>query len=158
VHLATRNWLQQKTERAIARLEELLPDHGHQNRSVWRIYLPHVSYVLISDVVAKDEEKRIALAWRFGMCLYTDGRYHEAETMFIEATERNKGVLGAEDPLTLTSMANLASTYRNQGRWKEAEDLKVQVMKTSLRVLGVKHPDTLTSIANLALTYQNQGR
>src|SRR3954469_21221439 len=29
--------------------------------------------------------------------------------------------LGAEHPDTLTSMANLASTYRNQGRWKEAE-------------------------------------
>jgi hypothetical protein len=30
-------------------------------------------------------------------------------------------VLGDEHPNTLTSMANLASTYRNQGRWKEPE-------------------------------------
>ena len=34
-----------------------------------------------------------------------------------------KRMLGAEHPDTLTSMANLASTYRNQGRWKEAEEL-----------------------------------
>jgi len=65
---------------------------------------------------------------------------------------------GQEHPSTLTSMGNLASTYRDQGRWKEAEELEVQVMETSLRVLGQEHPDTLTSIANLASTYRDQGR
>ena len=164
VHLTTRNWLQQHnlitqwTEKAITRLDEVFPDHGHQNRSVWRTYLPHVSYVLISNVVAKDKEKRIALAWRFGMCLYTDGRYNEAEPLFVEETKRRKRVLGAEHSSTLTSIGNLASTYQNQGRWTEAEDLDVQVMETRKRVLGQEHPDTLTSIGNLASTYRNQGR
>jgi tetratricopeptide (TPR) repeat protein len=164
VHLATRSWLQQKdliaqwTERAIELLDEVFPDHGHRNRSVWRIYLPHVSYVLLSNVVAGDEEKRIALVWRFGMCLYTDGRYNEAEALFIEVMERRKRVLGPEHPSTLTSIANLASTYRKQGRWKEAEDLFVQVIETRKRVLGPEHPDTLTSMGNLALTYRKQGR
>jgi hypothetical protein len=32
---------------------------------------------------------------------------------------------GADHPDTLTSMANLASTYRKQGRWEEAEKLDV---------------------------------
>ena len=63
-----------------------------------------------------------------------------------------------EHPDTLTSMANLASTYWNQGRWKEAEELDVQVMETRKRMLGAEHPDTLTSMANLASTYWNQGR
>ena len=63
-----------------------------------------------------------------------------------------------EHPDTLTSIANLASTYRNQGRWKEAEALAIQVMETRKRVLGAEHPDTLTSIANLASTYRNQRR
>ena len=30
---------------------------------------------LISDVVDQDGANRIKLAWRFGMCLYHDGRY-----------------------------------------------------------------------------------
>jgi hypothetical protein len=34
-------------------------------------------------------------------------------------------------PETLTSMANLAATYRDEGRWDEAEELEVQVMETS---------------------------
>ena len=45
-------------------------------------------------------------------------------------------MLGQEHPDTLTSMANLAATYRNQGQWKEAEELRVKVMETRQRVLG----------------------
>ncbi len=164
VHLATRNWLQQNdlmaqwTERAIIRLEEVFPEDDHQNRTEWRTYLPHVCCALMSDKAGKDGETRIALSRRFGQCLLSDGRYNEAEAPFLEVMERHKRVLGQEHPDTLTSMANLASTYRNQGRWKEAEDLHVQVMETSLRVLGQEHPDTLTSMANLASTFWNQGR
>ncbi|KAH6668980.1 heterokaryon incompatibility protein-domain-containing protein [Halenospora varia] len=132
--------------RAITRLEEVFPDDDHQNRSVWRIYLPHIRYALISNIIDRDAPNRTKLAWRFGMCLYSDGRYNEAEGQFVEGFATN----------TLTSMANLASTYRNQGRWKEAEDLFVLVMETSLRVLGQEHPNTLTSMANLAFTWRAQ--
>jgi tetratricopeptide (TPR) repeat protein len=76
----------------------------------------------------------------------------------VQVIETSLRALSKEHPSTLTSMANLALTYRSQGRWKEAEELFVQVIETSLRVLGEEHPDTLTSIANLALTYRNQGR
>ncbi|RHZ61472.1 uncharacterized protein CDV56_109014 [Aspergillus thermomutatus] len=72
--------------------------------------------------------------------------------------ETSKTVLGAEHPVTLASMANLASTYRNQGRWNEAEKLGVQVMETSKTVLGAEHPDTLTIMANLAYTWKSQRR
>ena len=44
--------------------------------------------------------------------------------------EIRKVVLGSEHLDTLTSMANLASTFWNQGRWTEAERLRVQVMET----------------------------
>jgi hypothetical protein len=67
-------------------------------------------------------------------------------------------VLGDEHPDTLTSMANLASTYTNQGRWKEAEELFVQVMETRKRVLGEEHPDTLSNMNNLAFTWKEHGR
>ncbi|KAF2194690.1 HET-domain-containing protein [Zopfia rhizophila CBS 207.26] len=59
VHLATRNWLRKEelidqwTEKAISLLEEAFPDHDHKNRSLWRIYLPHVRHALLSDVVDK---------------------------------------------------------------------------------------------------------
>jgi hypothetical protein len=61
-------------------------------------------------------------------------------------------------PDTLTSMANLASTYSNQGRWKEAEELQVKGLEISSTVLGEEHPSTLTDMHNLASTYKNQGQ
>jgi hypothetical protein len=64
--------------------------------------------------------------------------------------ETSKTVLGAEHPSTLTSMANLASMYRNYGRWKEAEELQVQELKLYSKVFGEEHPNTLISISNLA--------
>jgi tetratricopeptide (TPR) repeat protein len=41
----------------------------------------------------------------------------------MQVIEMIKRVLGQRHLDTLTSMANLALTYRDQGRWKEAEEL-----------------------------------
>ncbi|KIN03538.1 hypothetical protein OIDMADRAFT_177691 [Oidiodendron maius Zn] len=164
VHLTTRGWLRKEevlaqwTERVVRRLGDIFPDDDHQNRSIWRRYLVHALYALESNLIDKYDEIRINLAWKVGLCLYSDGRYNEAEVLFAEVMEMRKKVLGAEHPNTLTSIANLASTYRNQGRWTEAEELGVQVMETRKTVLGAEHLDTLTSMNNLALIYRNQGR
>jgi hypothetical protein len=117
VHLATRNWLRKEellaqwSEKAIIRLEEVFPGDNHKNTSIWRTYLPHVRYVLKSDLVNKYEEIRIDLAWRYGICLYGDGRWNEAEVPFLQVMGTRTRVLGEEHPATLTSMASLASTY-----------------------------------------------
>ena len=50
--------------------------------------------------------------------------------------EMRKKLLGAEHPDILTSMGNLANTYRNQGRWNEAEQLEIQVMEMRKKLLG----------------------
>ena len=133
VHLATRNWLRiedlltQWTERAITRLEEVFPDDEHENRSIWRTYLPHARYALEFDLIDKDKENRLSLVWKFGMCLLHDGRWNEAEVSFAQVMETESRVLDTDHPDTLTSMASLASTFRNQDRWKEAEELEMQV-------------------------------
>ncbi|KAF6813678.1 kinesin light [Colletotrichum musicola] len=86
------------------------------------------------------------------------GNYSRAEVIVQQAVSILTEILGQEHPDTLTSMNNLASTYRNQGRWKEAEKLNVRVMETRKRVLGEEHPSTLASMNNLASTFWNQGR
>ena len=63
--------------------------------------------------------------------------------------ETFKRVLGSKHPDTLSSIANLASTYSNQGRLVKAESLEEKVMETRKRVLGQEYPDTLASITNL---------
>ncbi|KAI8716275.1 hypothetical protein NCS52_00920700 [Fusarium sp. LHS14.1] len=105
-------------------------------------------YSLVSMTAAQD------------MCEYmlTIGNYTVAERLGRKAVETRIEVLGEEHPDTLTSMANLASTFSNQGQWKEAEELFVGVMETRKRVLGEEHPDTLTSMNNLAITWKYQDR
>jgi pentatricopeptide repeat protein len=44
------------------------------------------------------------------------GRWEEAEKLFVQAMETLKTKLGADHPHTLASMNNLASTYQEQGR------------------------------------------
>jgi hypothetical protein len=52
------------------------------------------------------------LALTFG----NQGRWNEAEKLHVVVMETTKRVLGDEHPDTLSSIANLASTFRNQGR------------------------------------------
>jgi tetratricopeptide (TPR) repeat protein len=164
VHLATRNWLRKEdllvqwTQKVIVRLNEVFPDDEHENRKAWRTYLPHALHVLKCDPIDKVTEQRIELAGRVGRCLQSDGRYNEAEILFVEVIDTRKSVLGPEHLDTLLSIGNLALTYQSQGRWKEAEELEVQVIEARKRVLGPGHPHTLVSISNLASMYQIQGR
>jgi len=73
----------------------------------------------------------------------------------VVVIEKRKRLLGEDHPDTLSSMANLAATYRNQGRWKDAEVLQVVVTEKRKQLLGEDHPpDTLTSLEILQLRVQ----
>lgn len=78
------------------------------------------------------------------------GDYRRAEKVIEAATKARKELLGRDHPNTLTSMANLATTYRNQGQWDQAKELEVEVMEAFKTKLGRDHPDTLLSMDNLA--------
>jgi tetratricopeptide (TPR) repeat protein len=164
VHSALREWLEQQgwlrkwAQQAIVQLLQVFPDNNHVNRSKWRRLLPHARYALSHSPTENDGAERLGLVWKCAVTLYSDGRYKEAEELFVQVMETSSRALGDEHPDTLTSIGGLASTYWNQGRWREAEELLVQVIETSSRVLGDEHPDTLTSIGKLASTYGNQGR
>jgi hypothetical protein len=164
VHQALRKRLQvqgrlvQRTQRTITQLLRVFPHVNHSSRSKWRRLLPHAQQVLSHSVANANEKERLDLAWKCAITLYSDGRYKEAEKLYVEVMQTRKRVLGDEHPDTLTSMASLAATYRNQGRWGEAKKLQVEVMQTIKRVLGDQHPSTLSSMANLASTYWTQGQ
>jgi hypothetical protein len=58
--------------------------------------------------------------------------------------ETSLRVLGQEHPDTLTSMNNLACTWKSQNRDAEALDLLSSCLELSRRKLGLNHPNTLT--------------
>jgi Flp pilus assembly protein TadD len=54
---------------------------------------------------------------------HAQGRYGEAEPLYMRALAAKERVLGPEHPGTLTSAGNLAVLYKLQGRQAEAEAL-----------------------------------
>ncbi|OJJ48221.1 hypothetical protein ASPZODRAFT_130176 [Penicilliopsis zonata CBS 506.65] len=164
VHLAIRSWLRQEgqlQQRVITagnHLSQIFPSNDHPYRNIWREYLPHAEILLQCNELKSDPELRGDIRWRVGLCLYSDGRYNEAELLIRAAKEANELALGAKDHHTLMSMETLALVYQAQGRLPEAEQLELAVMEIRKRELGAEHPDTLIIIGNLASIYWNQGR
>jgi hypothetical protein len=80
-----RNWLRTKgllakwSAKTMQRLQEVFPEDNHRNRRIWRLYLAHAHYVLGQESAEDDEEERTKLTHKFATCLYSDGRYNEAE-------------------------------------------------------------------------------
>ena len=85
-------------------------------------------------------------------------RWDEAKKLEVDVINVRQAQLGLDHPDTLTSMANLASTYGNLGKWDEAEKLFVDVMNARKTKLGSNHPDTLSTMTSLASIYRYQGR
>ncbi|KAM7195073.1 hypothetical protein V8F33_006942 [Rhypophila sp. PSN 637] len=69
--------------------------------------------------------------------------------------ETSKRKLGADHPSTLTSMNNLAFTWKEQGRLKDALDL-IECCFLLTRKLGPEHPHTRSSIASFRVWEREQ--
>ncbi len=77
----------------------------------------------------------------------SQGRYKEAEPLYLEALDLYKRLLGDNHPLVALSLNNLAALYRSQDRYKEAEPLLVEALDLRKRLLGDNHPHVATSLA-----------
>jgi non-specific serine/threonine protein kinase/serine/threonine-protein kinase len=86
------------------------------------------------------------------------GLYPQAASLYGDAVEVRKRVLGPENPDTLRSMHGLARPLREQGKYAEAEKLQRETLDIQRRVLKPDHPDTLASTTELAIILYNQAR
>jgi tetratricopeptide (TPR) repeat protein len=89
---------------------------------------------------------------------FKQGRYHEAEQLYLESLQKAKAAFGDDHHSTLTAMNNLAQLYDETGRYGDADELYATCLAKRRENLGVNHPDMLISVNNLALLYKNQGR
>ena len=94
-----------------------------------------------------------------GYYLDDQGRYPEAEPLYVRSLSIYETQLGAAHPDVATSLNNLAGLYESQGRYSEAEPLYVRSLSIRETQLGVAHPDTAISqqSGNLAGVYESQG-
>lgn len=70
-----------------------------------------------------------------GGVLDNEGRWKEAEELFLKVIEANSGVLGEEHPDTLTAIANLAHAKKSLGQDEIAVDLMKRSFTASLKAL-----------------------
>jgi tetratricopeptide (TPR) repeat protein len=121
--------------------------------------LPHV--LAVADYAQRlevESQAWLGLLKRAGMYLWRRGRYRQAlkvDELTLAASQR---MLGDDHPVTLTSMYNLADTYRHLSRLEEARQLHQQTLAARRRVLGPDDPHTLASMNNLAETYRHLSR
>ncbi|TGO25601.1 hypothetical protein BPAE_0076g00020 [Botrytis paeoniae] len=167
VQLATRKWLedqkqQEKWKRQfIKNLDAELPTGEYENWVQCQMLFPHAQ----SAIVHKPEEQNSLVEW--ASILYkaswyaremgngkdaenlNKGQWNTAEQLEVQVMETRKKKFGVDHPDTLTSMANLAYTWKGQDRHKEALKLLEECVVLQSRSLGINHPDTLFSRTNL---------
>ncbi len=89
---------------------------------------------------------------------YMQGRYAEAEPLYVCSLSIREQQLGTNHPDVATSLNDLADLYELQGHYAEAEPLYMRSLSIREQQLGTNHPDVATSLNNLAFLYQAQGR
>ena len=103
VHVATRNWLrnggmlEQWMVNTGKRLRDIFPSNEHENRILWREYLPHALFILQSNEFQNNKQDREHLVQRVAQCLYSDGRYDQAGALFKEVLENKSKRLQNDD-------------------------------------------------------------
>jgi hypothetical protein len=65
---------------------------------------------VLEKMLGEDNMTTLACISMLALVLLDRGVWGRAEKLFVQATETRKTQLGVDDPSTLTSMANLAST------------------------------------------------
>jgi tetratricopeptide (TPR) repeat protein len=73
---------------------------------------------------------------------YSQGRYEDAEPLYLQALEIIKAQLGENHPDLVSSLNNMAYLYYYQGRYEEAEPLYLQALEIRKAQLGENHPNT----------------
>jgi tetratricopeptide (TPR) repeat protein len=72
----------------------------------------------------------------------SQGRYEEAEPLYLQALELGQRLLGENHPDVATSLNNLALLYNTQGKYVKAEALSRQALIIYWQTLGTQHPKT----------------
>jgi tetratricopeptide (TPR) repeat protein len=106
-----------------------------------------------------DVELELSSSLNYLAGLYSSqGRYSEAEPLFLQALEIDRRSLPEDHPSLAISLNNLAGLYESQGRYSEAESLYLQAVEIDRRSLPEDHPSLATHLNNLAALYKFQGR
>jgi CHAT domain-containing protein len=85
------------------------------------------------------------------------GEYRQALTLYEQARDLTKRLLGEDHPEYATCLNNLAGLYRAMGDYGKALPLYEQARDLRKKLLGEDHPDYARSLNDLARLYRDLG-
>jgi tetratricopeptide (TPR) repeat protein len=127
------------------------------NLKTFNLIEPHLKKMIAWCENKEDIEFALSLN-NLARLYYFQGRYNDAEPLFLQSLDILKLQLGNDHPDVAQSLNNLAQLYYSQGRYNDAELLYLQSLDILKRQLGYDHPDVAQSLNNLAQLYYSQGR
>jgi tetratricopeptide (TPR) repeat protein len=83
----------------------------------------------------------------------SQGRYNDAEPLYLQSLDIRKRQLGNYHPDVATSLNNLALLYESQENYLEAENLAQQALVIYQQKLGNEHPSTQNAALMVKLLY-----
>ncbi|MFP6869130.1 MAG: tetratricopeptide repeat protein [Nitrospinota bacterium] len=89
---------------------------------------------------------------------HNQGRYKEAEPLYLRSLAIREKALGPGHPDVAQSLGNLAARYKAQGRYKEAEPFFRRALTIYEKKLRPDHPDIATTLNDMAGFYEKMGK
>ena len=125
------------------------------NLETFNLIEPHLKKMIAWCETKENIEFAVSLN-NLARLYYFQGRYNDAEPLFLQSLDIYKRQLGNDHPDVALSLNNLALLYESQGRYNDAEPLFLQSLDIYKRQLGNDHPDVAQSLNNLAQLYFSQ--
>ncbi|KAJ5354406.1 uncharacterized protein N7496_012839 [Penicillium cataractarum] len=163
VHLATRNWLRsigslhQWQTSSLTIVNRQFPLVDTVQRSEWRAAIPHARQILQFTPNKISAHKITKLMHLIGSCYALDGRYREAEELFLQSGEISQRLLGASDRRTLKNRCSLAYTYQAMGQLEKSIHIFEKILEHHDHVRGLDNPDAMDVMAKLTSSYRLLG-
>ncbi|KAF2466293.1 uncharacterized protein BDR25DRAFT_345541 [Lindgomyces ingoldianus] len=95
---------------------------------------------------------------RFGYVCSSQGRFQEAEKMYLRALQGKEKAWGPDHTSTLSTVNNLGLLYADLGRFDEAEKMYSRALQGKEKAWGLDHTSTLETVNNLGNLYVDLGR
>ena len=108
------------------------------NLETFNLIEPHLKQMIAWCVSNENTEFARSLNG-LALLYYSQGRYNDAEPLYLQSLDIRKRQLGDDHP---TSLNNLALLYESQGKYLEAENLAKQALVIYQNRLGNQHPNT----------------
>jgi hypothetical protein len=98
---------------------------------------------LVAQLLPEEDGQRLNAGNNQADALDAQGKYAEAETMYLEVLAVQRRVLGPEHPSTLRTSSNLGNTLMHRGKSAQAETIFLELIAVHVSVCLVPSTQSL---------------